>query len=157
MTPVSVTLPVALAVPVVGGFLSGFLSGGFRTPAYARLKKPSWQPPSWVFGPMWTTLYLLMGAASWLLWTATAAPASLRAASLGLYALQLALNLAWTPLFTAGHTKAALALLLVLDIVVLQLIVAAAYVRPLAAALLVPYFLWLALATALNGAIVKLN
>jgi tryptophan-rich sensory protein len=152
-------LVAAVAVAVGGGFLSGYLSmranGGFQNKAYERLKKPSWQPPAWLFGPVWTALYTLMGLAAWLLWRAPSSAA--RGAALALYALQLALNFAWTPVFTKGYVKVALAVLVALDVVVIALIAAAAHAAPLAAGLLAPYGVWLAFATSLNAAIVRLN
>ena len=145
----------AIAVPLAGGFLSGYFSGGFRGTWYDRLRKPSWQPPSWLFMPVWTALYVLMGIASWLLWRAPSS--ALRSVALVLYVVQLGMNFAWTPIFNKGHIKAALGVLAALDVIVLSLIVAAAQVRPWAAVLLVPYMVWISFATSLNAAIVRLN
>jgi benzodiazapine receptor len=109
-------------------------------------------PPGWVFPIAWTALYVLMGLA---LGQVLAAPrGQARLTALRLFALQLLLNLAWSPVFFAMHRiDLALAIILVLDAVVIATILAFRRVRPGAALLLLPYPVWLALATALNGAI----
>jgi tryptophan-rich sensory protein len=122
---------------------------------YAQLAKPSFTPPNWVFGPVWTTLYILMAIAAWLVWR-DRAPARTRA--LAAWGVQLALNLAWSLLFFGSH-RIGLALA---EIVLLLLAIAAtiALFAPLsrvAAMLLVPYLAWVAYATALNFAVWRLN
>jgi translocator protein len=116
---------------------------------YRQLEKPAWTPPGWLFGPVWTALYALMGVAAWLVWRrggfAAAGPA------LSLFFLQLALNAAWTPAFF-GLRRPDLGLLV---IVALWLAVVATTVafwrhRPLAGALLLPYLGWISFAAALN-------
>lgn len=121
---------------------------------YAELVRPSWAPPSWVFGPAWTVLYVLMGTAAWLVWRARGSGADAeRTRSLGLtlFVVQLALNALWTWLFFEWRLGGwALS-----EIVALWLVVAAtawcfARVDSRAAWLLVPYLGWLAYAGALN-------
>src|SRR5512134_3395392 len=68
---------------------------------YASLKKPSWNPPGWIFGPVWTTLYTMMAVAAWLVWKRGGFAAQRR--PLTLFLVQLALNAAWTPLFFGLH------------------------------------------------------
>ena len=125
---------------------------------YAALERPSWAPPGAVFGPVWTTLYLLMGIAAWLAWRARPAPgaaaARSRRAGLGLFVAQLVLNALWTWLFFAWRQGAAA----LGEIVVLWLFIAATMwhfgrVRPLAAWLLAPYLAWVTFAAALTWAI----
>jgi benzodiazapine receptor len=144
---------IAAAVILALGSASGLLSGsGYGNPWFDALAKPWFMPPGWVFPIAWTALYVLMGLA---LGQVLAAPrGQARLTALRLFALQLLLNLAWSPVFFAMHRiDLALAIILVLDAVVIAAILAFRRVRPGAALLLLPYPLWLALATALNGAI----
>jgi tryptophan-rich sensory protein len=123
---------------------------------YQALVKPSWAPPAWVFGPVWTLLYVLMALAAWTVvrargWRAARLP-------LILYGLQLLGNALWTWLFFAWRSGSAA----VLDIVVLWVLVAATLwtfwrVRPLAGAMLVPYLAWVSFASALTWAVWRLN
>jgi benzodiazapine receptor len=144
---------IAAAVILALGSASGLLSGsGYGNPWFDALAKPWFMPPGWVFPIAWTALYVLMGLA---LGQVLAAPrGQARLTALRLFALQLLLNLAWSPVFFAMHRiDLALAIILVLDAVVIATILAFRRVRPGAALLLLPYPVWLALATALNGAI----
>jgi benzodiazapine receptor len=123
---------------------------------YAGLAKPSFNPPNWVFGPAWTTLYLMIATATWLLWRAPAGPARRRA--LGLNAAQLALNAAWSPLFFGLQAPGlALGCIVLMWLAILATIVAAWRVSRPAAWLLVPYLAWVSFATTLNAAIWWLN
>jgi translocator protein len=123
---------------------------------YAQINKPSWTPPSWVFGPAWTTLYALMAIAAWMVWMRPATPA--RRAALTAFFVQLVLNALWTPLFFGARAPG----LALVDIVLLWMAIAATIVlfwrvRPAAGALLIPYILWVSYATALNFAIWQMN
>lgn len=123
---------------------------------YAGLHKPSWTPPSAVFGPVWTTLYVLMGIAAWLVWRAGGFSAQAR--PLAWFLVQLALNLAWSFLFFAAHQVGwALVDIVLLWCAILATAVAFRRVSRLAAWLLVPYLAWVSYATALNAAIWSMN
>ncbi len=123
---------------------------------YAGLVKPSWNPPSWVFGPVWTTLYVLMAIAAWLVWS-RAGYRSARVALL-LFALQLMLNGAWSWIFFGMHRPGwALGEILLLWIALAATLIAFARHSRLAAALLVPYLAWVSFAAILNGMIWRLN
>ena len=145
------SLAIAFAAAAIGGLATQ------RAPEfYATLSSPAWAPPSWVFGPVWTVLYALMGIAAWLVWREK----GLREAAvpLGLYATQLVFNALWSWLFFAWQRGR----LAELDIVLLLVLIAATIVafwrvRPLAGALLVPYLLWVGYATALTFALVGRN
>jgi translocator protein len=120
---------------------------------YQRLQQPSWAPPSWLFGPVWTVLYVLIAVSGWLVWRRAGWTTALT-----VYAVQLALNAAWTPIFF-GFGRYGLALV---DIVALWLVIGATVwlFRPIsraAAALLLPYWAWVTFATALNASIWHAN
>ena len=149
-------LAVAVALPLVAGTAVGAASARSAKADYASTKKPAWSPPSWAFGVVWPILYALMGAASYLVWRAK--PSSAQRLALGLYAVQLLLNLAWSPVyFGMGARVAALAILIALDVAVALTIVAFARVDVKAAWLMAPYAAWLAVATALNASVVWMN
>jgi translocator protein len=123
---------------------------------YARLVRPDWAPPASVFGTVWTTLYVLMAVAAWLVWRIGGFHAA--RAALTLFLVQLALNALWSWLFFAWHRGD----LAFADIVVLWPMIAATLVsfwriRPLAGVLLVPYLLWVSFAGALNYAVWRMN
>lgn len=123
---------------------------------YQTLNKPVFTPPSWVFAPAWITLYTLMGIAAYLVWRRRDVPGARFA--LGLFAAQLALNAAWTPVFFGAHQIAAGLLLIVTLWVVLAWTVRRFFpLSTVAGWLLVPYILWVTYAAALNGAIWVLN
>ena len=140
-----------LAVAAVAVF--GALAVTGTSSEYASLRRPGWAPPSSVFGPVWTVLYATIAVSGWLVWRRVGAHAALVP-----YAVQLLLNAAWTPIFF-GDGQYGLALV---DIVALWFAIAVTVVafwrisRP-AALLLVPYWLWVSYATALNASIWWLN
>lgn len=125
---------------------------------YAGLRKPSWTPPGWLFGPVWTLLYLLMAVAAWRVWRRLDADPTARKSALACWGFQLALNAAWSWLFF-GFQKPGLAFveLISLWLLILATLVSFARIDRTAAALLVPYLLWVTFAGALNGAIAWLN
>jgi benzodiazapine receptor len=145
-----------IALCVVGGALIGVLTGGGDSLWYQGLRKPAWNPTGWVFAPVWTTLYALMGIAAWRIWRLGGWPAHRTA--LNLFLAQLACNFAWSFLFFSLQQIA----LAFLDIVVLWVLIVAtirrfgSIDRP-AAALLLPYLAWVSFATVLNGTILFLN
>ena len=141
---------------VVGGLSSVFTMDGLRV-WYRTLDRPDWNPPDWVFGPVWTTLYLMMGVALLQIVRADGARAA-RRVGLGLFALQLVLNFAWSWIFFANHDLfGALVEILALWLAIAATIVAFARVRTTAAALLVPYLAWTSFATILTATIWSLN
>ncbi len=140
---------VALVLVAVVGSLSAVDAGG----EYLSLERPPWAPPQWLFGPAWTVLYVMIALSGWLAWSAGGLTPAL-----GVYAVQLVLNTAWTPLFFgAGRYGLAFAEIVVLWLaIVLNIVMFRRISRP-AAWLLVPYLLWVTYAASLNLAIWQLN
>ena len=158
MTPRSLLSQLA---GLLGWLLTAFGAGAVGAIAsvdaasfYAQLSKPSWAPPAWVFGPVWSALYMLMGIAAWLVWRSPGP----RRVALGLFGAQLAANAFWSWLFFAWH-RGALAAAEVLVLMTLIAATAASFWRSsrLAALLLVPYLLWVIFASALTWAVWRSN
>ena len=125
-------------------------------PLYAELARPAWAPPGWLFGPVWTALYVLMAVAAWLVWRER----GLRDARtpFALFFVQLALNALWSWLFFGWRLGlAAFADVLVLWGFIVATLLAFRRVRTLAGVLLLPYLLWVSFAAALNFAVWRLN
>lgn len=137
----------------------GGAASGLATPPddwYWTLAKPSWTPPPWLFGPVWTLLYLMMGVSLWLLWRNRRATHGRLAFTL--FLTQLALNFAWTPVFFGMHAIGlALAVIVTLLAAIMATIAIGWRVKRSAALLLVPYACWVSFASALNLAIWRLN
>ncbi len=127
---------------------------------YAALAKPGFNPPNGLFAPVWTVLYGLMAIAAWLVWRTPTigSQSSSRTASLTLFGVQLGLNALWTPAFFYLHLLLpALVLIVCLGVAILLAVFAFWKVNRFAALLMVPYFAWVAFATALNYEIYHLN
>ncbi len=123
---------------------------------YASINKPSWNPPNWVFGPVWSILFIMMGVAAWLVWSRRG-EASVRTA-LTLFIVQLVFNALWSWLFFGWHMLgAAVAEVLVFWVVILLTALAFWRVVPLAGLLLVPYLIWVGFASFLTYTIWRLN
>lgn len=123
---------------------------------YAALNKPAWNPPGWIFGPVWTALYAMMALAAWLVWQQGGFAVQRR--PLGLFLLQLALNALWTPLFFGLHQPGlAFVGIILLWLAILATLLTFWRVSRAAAWLLVPYLAWVSFATVLNGTIWRLN
>lgn len=132
--------------------------GAFFPPGewYGALKKPAWNPPGWVFGPVWSALYAMMGVAAWLVWRQGGWGGQRR--PLLFFLAQLGLNALWTPLFFGLHRPG----VAFVEIVLLWLAIAATLVAFLpvsrvAAWLLAPYLAWVGFATVLNFTLWRLN
>lgn len=150
-----------LILSVIGCELIGLLGTPFTISAipnwYATLNKPFFAPPNWIFGPVWTLLYLLMGIAFYLIWKQGWQKKKVKTAG-QFFLAQLALNFIWTPIFFGLRAP-----LLGLIVIVAMWILIAITIKkfyPLsksACYLLIPYLAWVSFATLLNAAIVLLN
>jgi tryptophan-rich sensory protein len=151
----ALALILFLAICLGAGGLGSFFTANSVREWYPRLRRPPGTPPSWVFGPVWTTLYVLMALSAWLIWRDYGLGA--RAALLIFFA-QLALNVAWSGIFFGSRQPGvALAEIVVLWLAITFTIFIFYMLLPLAAALLVPYWLWVMYATYLNFGFWRLN
>jgi len=153
----AVKFVIAIALPVVVGGLSGFATAQGVSSWYPTLVKPSFNPPAWVFGPVWTVLYVMMGVAAGLVWIRGLDAAGVRVA-LAVFVIQLALNGLWSVVFF-GMRQPGWALV---EIVVLWGAIGATVwlfwrVVPAAGALLLPYWAWVSFASVLNASLWWLN
>ena len=150
-----------LVVSIVVCQLAGGLGAIFTTPAiptwYASLEKPAFQPPNWLFFPVWTTLYTLMGIAAFLVWRKGLHERRVRVA-LGIFVIQLVLNTAWTIIFFGLYSLfGAVIAIVFLWIAILINIVTFWRISKVAGALLIPYILWVSFAGILNISVWMLN
>jgi tryptophan-rich sensory protein len=145
-------LVLCLAAAAIGGmFTASSVADWYQT-----LRKPVWTPPDSVFGPVWSTLYLMMGVASWLVWRRS--DLSPTRGALTLFGIQLCLNVAWSGCFFALRNPGlALAELVVLLVAIAATTAAFRRISPLAAALMVPYLAWSTFAAILNLSIWCMN
>lgn len=148
-------LIVSLAMPLGAGALGSLFTVGEITTWYADLAKPTWNPPDWLFGPVWSILYLLIGISIYLYWQN--APQSQVKLGLEVAGLQLLLNAFWSILFFGLHNPG-LALIAIGMLWLATLLNIALFQSQRAAGLLlVPYWLWITFAAALNYAVYQLN
>lgn len=139
----------------VGG-LGGAVTAESVNTWYPTLNKPSFNPPNWIFGPVWTTLNILMGVAAWRIWRA--ADRDTARGPLAVFALQLAVNLGWSvAFFGLRNPGLAVIVVLALDLLVLVTLLMFRRIDRLAAWLLAPYLAWISFATLLNVTIWRIN
>jgi len=144
-------LLVAYSAAAIGGIAS-VSAGSF----YAQLVRPAWAPPPYIFGPVWMTLYTLMGIASWLVWRVGGFAAA--SSALTLFLLQLASNALWTWLFFRWrHGAAAFVDVVLLFALIVATIVSFRRVSAPAGILLIPYLLWVAFASVLTYSLWHMN
>ena len=150
-------LIISIAVPLAVGFSSSLFTRPEIDSWYKTIQKPDWQPPNWLFGPVWTTLYILMGIALYLVWKSNVQESKKRPAII-LWTIQLVLNFFWSFIFFRLHQLGlALAEIIVLWIFILLTIFSFARINKLAAWLLVPYISWVSFASILTYTIYQLN
>jgi tryptophan-rich sensory protein len=140
------------------GYFSGIVTRSAITTWYPTLVKPSFNPPNWVFAPVWSMLYVMMGVAAGLVWDRIESEKEVVKKALVFFAIQLALNALWSYLFFGLHNS----MLAGLEIIVLWLMIFETYVQfakinKIAGYLLLPYLAWVSFAAVLNGSIWWLN
>jgi translocator protein len=153
----SLKLPASiLACFLVGGIGTIFTSSAIPT-WYAHLIKPSFSPPNWLFGPVWTLLYLLMGISLYLIWKKEVKSQKVREA-IKIFAIQLVLNALWSPIFFgAKNLLLALVVIILMWVFILKTILVFGKIDKTASYLLYPYIVWVSFASILNFSVWILN
>jgi len=151
MTSDRLALILFVALVLGGGLAIGYATAPGEW--YGGLVKPSFNPPGWVFAPVWSVLYVLIAIAGWRVWRKSAAGSAMK-----VWWLQLALNFLWSPVFFAAHQIGLAFGIILLMLAAIIAFIALAWREERAAAwLFVPYAAWVAFAAVLNGAIFALN
>lgn len=149
-------LVISLIIPLAIGFIAGQFTADAVPGWYASLNKPSFNPPDWIFGPVWTVLYVLMGISLFMIWSRPRSQQ--RTLAVMAFLLQMTLNFAWTFLFFYYQQMGfALADILLLLASIIFMMIRFHRVSKLSAWLNFPYLLWVSFATALNVAYLVLN
>ena len=152
-----IKLLISIVVCVAVGGISGFFTSSEITTWYAALNKPSFNPPNYLFAPVWTTLYVLMGISFWLIWKSDA-QLSVKNKAMFVFAIQLILNFFWSIIFFSMHQPGyAFIEIIFLWLFILFSIITFYPISKTAAYLLIPYICWVSFASALNFSIWKLN
>ena len=145
-----------LLLPLMIGGFSGYLSASGVNDWYLTINKPSFNPPSWVFGPVWTTLYLVMGYSLYLVLKTE--PSQTRTLVISLFAVQITLNFLWSLIFFRWHMLGlAFVEIVILWLCILLMALKMHQISSLAAWLQVPYLLWVGFASVLSGSLWWLN
>ena len=159
MKPMNIVkLVVSCAVPLLVGIMGSlFTTADTLGNWYANLNKPPFNPPDWIFGPVWTTLYIMMGISAFLVWRKGLDDKIVRIA-LGCFIVQLFLNAIWTPLFFGLHSPllGLIDIVLLVNAVIVTIFTFSKISRP-ASLLLIPYLAWVSFATILNASLYLLN
>jgi tryptophan-rich sensory protein len=135
-------------------FIGAFATINFKDPWYSLLNKPYFNPPDWIFGPVWTTLYLMMTISIWLYWNSK----NKNMKTVYIYFIHLIFNTTWSIVFFVFHNiELALLVLLLLICFIILLIKKFVYINNLSAYLLIPYLLWCLFALVLNISLIILN
>ena len=146
----------AVALPLAVGAVAGMFTAEAVPEWYASLNRPSISPPNWLFGPVWTTLYILMGISLWLIWRLPKEAGRNRA--MAFFFIQLALNFGWSFIFFYFHQIGlALIEIILLWIAIVLMLVHFYRLRPISAWINVPYLLWVTFATILTAAYYQMN
>lgn len=148
-------LIIAVAISELAGIAGSFFTVSAIPDWYASLEKPALNPPAWIFGPVWVSLYFLMGISLWLIWKSGAAE---KKRAIWLFVVQLVLNAVWSPVFFGAHAiGSALIIIVLLWAAIVMNILIFSKISKIAAWLLVPYIVWVSFAAYLNYAFWILN
>jgi len=152
-----IKLIVSIGVCILGGVAGSFFTSGAINSWYIHLKKPVLNPPSWIFAPVWTMLYIMMGVSAYLVWRKGLGNDHARLA-MSLFLMQLILNFLWSPIFFGMRSALyGFIIIILMWIAILATIILFYRISKVSAYLLVPYIVWVSFATYLNGAILYLN
>ena len=147
---------ISILLPVSLGAIAGMFTSQSVPEWYATLNRPSFNPPNWIFGPVWTTLYILMGISFFLIWKQEASKERNRA--ILFFMLQLLLNFAWSFIFFYFNMIGlALVEIVLLWISIVLMLVVFYKIKPIASYINIPYLLWVTFATVLNASYYILN
>ena len=150
-------LLLLILIPLAAGFISSLTTRNNQTEQYAEFKQPSFAPPGWLFGPVWTLLYILMGGATYLVWRSGTATTGVKTALI-IFFVQLLFNILWTFIFFGLNLRGlAFAEIILLWILILVNIILYWRIKPIAGILLLPYIFWVSFASLLNFSIWQLN
>jgi len=148
-------LVISVAIPLIVGFLGSLFTTPYVKTWFATIIKPSFSPPNWIFAPVWTFLFILMGISLFLVWNSKSKN---KKSAIILFGIQLFLNLTWSVLFFTLHNPLASFIeIIFLWIFILLTIFSFYKISKNSAYLLIPYLLWVSFASVLNFAIWKLN
>lgn len=150
-------LIVSVGVCQLAGIIGGLFTASSVSTWYSGIEKPVFNPPNWIFGPVWITLYFIMGVALYLVWD-TEAAAAMKKNAIILFSVQLILNVLWSYCFF--YLRSPLLGLIEITVLLVFILLATWWffkIRPLAGYLMIPYIMWVSFATLLNVYLWKLN
>lgn len=149
-------LIISVSIPLLIGFAGSFFTSSSVSTWYTTLNKPTFNPPGWIFGPVWTLLYIIIWVSFYFVWKVDFKKKNKQA--VGIYSLQLFLNLIWSFLFFwLQNSFASLIEIIILWCAILANMIVFYRIEKMAGLLLLPYLLWVSFATILNYSILVLN
>jgi len=152
----TIKLIISILLPLSVGAIAGMFTSQAVPTWYASLNRPSFSPPNWVFGPVWTFLYILLGISFFLIWKVE--PSKERDLAIKVFSIQMLLNFAWSFIFFYFNLIGAALIEIILLWISIALMIYLFYkIKPLAAYLNIPYLLWVSFATILNAGYFFLN
>ena len=148
-----ISLALILLITFLASSIGGFVTSSFKEPWYSEIILPTFNPPSWIFGPVWTTLYIFMSVAAWIVWNKT-----LDKKNLQIYFVHIFFNAIWSVIFFGFHQIfIALIDLGIILIFIIWLMKIYYQINKISFVLMIPYLLWSSYALVLNATIFYLN